>query len=56
MASSPYPKAVVIVPQRNANIGIAAPISKAPMVPKNMRILSVLSANLNSSRKETIFS
>jgi hypothetical protein len=26
------------------------------MVPKNMRILSVLSANLNSSRKETIFS
>jgi len=56
MASSPYPKAVVILPQSNANIGNAAPISKAPIVPKNMRILSVLSANLKSYRKETIFS
>lgn len=56
MASSPYPKAVVMLPQSKANMGIAVPIRAAPMVPKKMRILSVLSANRNSSRKDTVFS
>jgi hypothetical protein len=48
MASSPYPNAVVMLPQRRENIGMAVPIRAAPIVPKNMRILSVLSANLKS--------
>jgi hypothetical protein len=45
-----------MLPQRRANNGMAVPISVAPIVPKNMRSLSVASANLKSWRKETVFS
>lgn len=48
MASSPSPKAVVMLPQSRAKRGMAVPIRVAPMVPKNMRSLSVPSANLKS--------
>ena len=55
MASPPSLKVVVMLPHNSANIGMAVPMRAAPMDPKKMRILSVLSANLKSYRKETIF-
>jgi hypothetical protein len=53
--SSPYPKLFVIEPHKKANNGNAVPIDMAPTDPKNMSILSYLSANLNSCMKETDF-